>query len=531
MATIAGAWSAPRARTPFHGLSYQWQALIVVIVGSFMTMLDQTVVNIALPKIITVFQATVNTTQLVLTGYMLALAIIMPATGYLSDTIGTKRLYLFSMFCFTMGSLLCGLAWNVPSLVAFRVLQGLGGGMMAPLGTTILFKVVPPSQRGSIMGIFGLPLMVAPVLGPTVGGYIVEYINWRVIFTMNIPIGMIGLFLGATILHETERIANQRFDLTGFVLSGGGFAALLYGLTYGPSDGWTTLHIALPLALGALFLVLWVIVELTDEQPLLDLRIFQNRTYSLATGVTFVITVGTFSSIFLLPLFLQNLRGLGALQSGLLTFPQSVGAALMMPISGRLFDRIGPRPLMVTGLLLLSFATWRLAVLDLNTPDSYLISTLVLRGMGMGLCMMPAMTVSMNTLSGRQVARGSALTNVTRQIFGAFGTAIFATLLSSRQTYHEAMLAQVVTPNSPPVRATMAAAQQAVLHNGGTPMQAHVEALSALAQQVVMTASVRSFDDCFLMGSVLALGAIPITLFLKSSGLARAGARPGPMVE
>ena len=402
--------------------------------------------------------------------------------------------------------------------------------MMSPLGMTILFKVVPPSQRGTLMGIFGLPLMVAPVLGPTVGGYIVEYIDWRVIFTMNIPIGILGLFLGSTILRETERIPNLRFDLTGFVLSGGGLALLLYGLTYAPTDGWGAPHIVAELAGGAVLLALWLIVELTDDQPLLDLRIFKNRTYALATAVSFVITVGTFSSIFLLPLFLQNIRGLGALETGLLTFPQSIGAALMMPVSGKLFDRFGPRPLMVSGLALLAFGTWRLTALDLSTSNAYLTSTLVLRGMGMGLCMMPTMTVAMNTLTGPMVARGSSLTNVMRQVFGAFGTAIFATLLTNRQTYHQAMLSQVMTPNTPAVRSVLAAAQQTVLQHGGTPLQAQIDAIMMLARQVATTAAVKSFDDCFMIGAFMALVAIPIALTLRTTGVARA-ARPGPMAE
>jgi EmrB/QacA subfamily drug resistance transporter len=529
MAAVAGAMSVPRP-SRLHGLSYEWQALIVVIVGSFMTMLDSTVVNVALPKIITVFQATINTTQLVLTAYMLALAIIMPATGYLSDTFGTKRLFLISMAFFTIGSMLCGMAWNVPSLVLFRILQGLGGGMMSPLGMTILFKVVPPERRGTIMGIFGLPLMVAPVLGPTVGGYIVEYISWRWIFTINLPIGILGLLLGYTILRETERIPNLKFDLAGFVFSGSAFALLLYGLTYGPTDGWKTAKIVLCLAGGSVLLLMWIVLELTTEQPLLDLRIFHNGTYALATGVSFVLTVGTFSSIFLLPLFLQNLRGLGAMQSGLLTFPQSIGAALMMPLSGRLFDRIGPRPLIVGGLLVMFGATWQLAGLSLETPDSTLRIILIIRGMGLGLAMMPSMTVAMNTLVGREVARGSSLTNVLRQVFSAFGTAIFSTLLSSRTTYHEAMLAWSMTPDSPPVRSTLAAVEQMVLQQGGTPAQAQIDALMMIAQEVALKAQVMSFDDCFMVGAVMALVALPISLFLRTKGTVRAG-RPVPMGE
>src|SRR3989442_8765412 len=228
---ISAAPALPRLgiRGLLHGLDYQWQVLICAVVGTFMVMLDQTVVNIALPKITTVFGVGVHETQLIVTSYMLALAVIMPATGYLSDTFGTKRLYLITMALFTGGSLLCGLAWNNPSLVAFRVIQGLGGGMMMPLGMTMLFKVVPPQQRNTIMGFFGLPLMLAPVLGPTLGGYIVEYIDWRMIFTLNVPVGLIGLFLGFTPLRGSAHVPGVKFDLRGFVLSAGGFSAVLAG--------------------------------------------------------------------------------------------------------------------------------------------------------------------------------------------------------------------------------------------------------------------------------------------------------------
>src|ERR671931_474306 len=205
---IAAAPGLPRLglRGLLHGLDYQWQVLICTVVGTFMVMLDQTVVNIALPKITTVFGVGVHETQLVDTSYMLALAVIMPATGYLSDTFGTKRLYLITMALFTGGSLLCGLAWNNPSLVAFRVIQGLGGGMMSPLGMTMLFKAVPPRERNTVMGVYGLPIILAPVLGPTVGGYPVEYVDWRGIFTLNVPGGAVGLFLGWALLRESERI-------------------------------------------------------------------------------------------------------------------------------------------------------------------------------------------------------------------------------------------------------------------------------------------------------------------------------------
>src|SRR5437899_612291 len=264
-----------------HGLDYKWQVLLCTVVGTFMVMLDQTVVNIALPKITTVFGVGVHETQLVITSYMLALAVIMPATGYLSDTFGTKRLYMITMALFTGGSLLCGLAWNNPSLVAFRIIQGLGGGMMMPLGMTMLFKVVPPQQRNTIMGFFGLPLMLAPVLGPTLGGYLVEYIDWRVIFTLNVPLGLLGLFLGLTLLRESEYVPNLKFDLRGFCLSAIGFSALLLGLSDAATDGWMSANVLTRLGIGCAALALWVWVELTDEHPLLELRLFLVPAFTL----------------------------------------------------------------------------------------------------------------------------------------------------------------------------------------------------------------------------------------------------------
>src|SRR6266849_4817759 len=273
---ISAVPALPRAalgsRRLLNVLAYQWQVLICAVVGTFMVMLDQTVVNIALPKITTVFGVGVHETQLVITSYMLALAVIMPATGYLADTFGTKRLYMITMALFTGGSLLCGLAWNNTSLVVFRIIQGLGGGMMMPLGMTMLFKAVPINERNTIMGFFGLPLMLAPVLGPTLGGYLVEYIDWRVIFTLNVPIGVLGLFMGATMLRETAHVPGLKFDLRGFVLSAVGFSALLLGLSDVAADGWTSSGVLIKFFIGGAALVAWAVVELTDEHPLLELR-------------------------------------------------------------------------------------------------------------------------------------------------------------------------------------------------------------------------------------------------------------------
>ncbi len=517
MATLGG--HAARLKHRTLALDYQWQALIVVIVGSFMVMLDTTIVNIALPRITNVFGVSVDQSQLILTGYMLALAVVMPAAGYLTDTFGTKRVYLLVMGLFTIGSALCGMAWDINSLVVFRVIQGLGGGMLMPLGTTVIFRAVPPHQRGTVMGVFGLPLILAPVLGPTLGGYLVEYVDWRIIFTLNIPVGVLGLLLGATLLRETERRPGLRFDTPGFLLSAIGFGGLLLGLSRGAGDGWTAPHIVAYLFVGAAALVIWVVLELHTDVPLLDLRVLKNSTYALATGVTFISTLAMFSSMFLLPLFLQNLRGLGALESGLLTFPQAMAAGLMMPISGRLFDRFGPRPPVVVGMLIMFYSTWGLTSLNLATSDNELRWLLIVRGAGMGLMMMPAMTAAMNTVPPHLVARASSLTNVLRQIFGSFGTAIFATLIQMRMNFHLGMLAQTVTPDSLPVQNAIPRIQQALLHQGATLAQAKAGAIMALGQQMAMGAAVRAYDDAFLISALLMLLGIVPAVFLTSTGL------------
>ncbi len=528
MATLARSLTRPFHRV-FH-LEYYWQALIVVIVGSFMVMLDTTVVNIALPRIITVFGADVHSTQYVLTGYMLALAIIMPATGYLTDTFGTKRIYLLSMLFFTLGSALCAGAWNVPSLVLFRLLQGLGGGMLMPLGMTIIFKVVPPEKRGMVTGVFGLPMLLGPVIGPTLGGYIVEYIDWRFIFTLNLPVGAIGLLLGAVLLRETETRNDLHPDVKGFILSGIAFGALLYALSEAPTDGWDAPYIVVLLVMGSMALIGWVWVELTVEQPLVELKVFRITTYTLATLVNFIITLGLFSSMFLLPIFFQNFRGLGAMETGLLMMPQALASAVTMPISGKLFDKIGPRPLVVTGLLLMAYSTWKLSFLDLSTSDDAVREILIMRGLAMGLITMPAMTVAMNAIPPHLIARSSSLTNVLRQVFGSFGTAIFATLLQNRQTFHQAIISQTVTPDNLTVQTTVARVQMLLEQHGMNAVQAKEALVMALYQRVAMAASVMSFEDCFYIAAAICLVGILPALLLHTTGIVQRGAG-SPMIR
>src|SRR5438270_1095519 len=527
---ISSAPALPRlgAGAILRGLDYQWQVLICAVVGTFMVMLDQTVVNIALPKITTVFGVGVHETQLVVTSYMLALAVIMPATGYLSDTFGTKRLYMITMALFTGGSLLCGLAWNNPSLVAFRIIQGLGGGMMMPLGMTMIFKVVPPQQRNTMMGFFGLPLMLAPVLGPTLGGYIVEYIDWRVIFTLNVPIGILGLFLGLTLLRESEYVPGLKFDLRGFVLSAMGFSSILLGLSDAATDGWTSISVVTKLALGAVALAAWIWVELTDEHPLLDLRLFMIPIFTLSAGVSFVLTVGMFGGMLVLPLFLQNLRGLGAAESGVILISQVLPMTVAMPVVGRLVDKVGARTMILLGLPLLALTTWQMGALDLTTSDTTIKLWLAARGCAMGLVMMPSMTAGLNAVPLPQMSRASSMTNVMRQVFGAFGTALVVTILQLRQTFHSAMLSQTVTPDNVPLQQMMSPAQQWAISQGMNVVQSQALGVMMAARQVSLSAAVMGFDDVFRVTAAITLLAIVPALFMKTRRVPAGG---GPRIH
>ena len=509
-----------------HGLDYKWQVLLCTVFGTFMIMLDSTIVNIALPKITSVFGVGVGEAQLVVTSYMLALAVIMPATGYLGDTLGTKRLYLITMALFTGGSLLCGLAWSNPSLVAFRVVQGLGGGMMSPLGMTMLFKAVPPRERNAVMGVYGLPVILAPVLGPTVGGYLVEYVDWRVIFTLNVPVGVVGIFLGWKLLRESERIPGLKFDVPGFLLSAVAFSSLLLGLSDAPSDGWTAPHILFRLGLGTASLIAWVVVELKASEPLLELRLFSNGPFSLSMLISFVLTAGLFGSQLLVPLFLQSFRGLGAAETGLITMWGALALAPMMPLAGRLMDRVGLRPLLLVGLPLVAATTWLFSGLDVSTSDGTLRWWLVLRSFALGLVMMPSFTAAMNAAPMHLMSRASSLTNVFRQVFGAFGTALFVSILQSRQKFHAALVQQTVTPDNLPLHQLMSATQQWMLSHGGTAVQAQAAGMMAVVQRVQLTASVMAFDDVFRIAALITVLGIVPALFLRTTKPAAGGGRP-----
>src|SRR5919202_5913978 len=372
--------------------------LVAIILGTFMVILDSTVVNVALPTLGRVLNSDLSLLQWVIAGYMLAQAAVIPLSGWLSDRFGARRVYLISLVLFTAGSALCGLALNGEMLVATRVIQGLGGGMLMPIGMAVLYRLTPPERRGAIMAMFGLPLMVAPALGPVLGGYLVEFASWRLIFLLNVPIGALALVVGLRALPDLPAArAAGALDTLGIALGPLAFASLSFGISQSTGAGLTGAPTLVGVGLGLVALALFIWRELSVADPLLELRVFRSRDFSLAIATQWAGLGAMFGSFFLLPMFLQQVRGYGSFETGLITLPQAIASAVFMQIGGRLFDRVGARPPVVAGLTLVGGAMVLMTGLTGSTTIADLVPALTLMGAGMGLTMMSLNTHMLNS--------------------------------------------------------------------------------------------------------------------------------------
>lgn len=408
---------------------YKWRVLFCVIFGTFMSILDNTVVNVALATLQRDFHASISRTQGVATYYALSLGIVIPVAGFLADRFGIKRIYVISLVAFTLASALCGLAPSLNVLIFFRILQGLGGGALLPLGTAMLFTAFPPNERGLALSIFGIPSLVAPALGPTLGGFLVQYVDWRFIFYINLPIGLIGALNAARNLRERRSEARARFDIPGFILSVIGFGSLLYGLSNAANDGWTSANVVPFLTLGVLALVSFAIVELRSSHPLLNIRFFQKPVFLLGSVLGWMSVIALFGATFLLPLYLQTLRGRTPFQTGLLLLPQAVAAVISVQFSGRLYDRIGPRYVVTTGLVMLAVTTWGFVHIGPNTPYALICAQLAIRGFALACVMQPTQATALSVIDRDVLTRASSLLAVMRSVFQSLGVAVLGTVL------------------------------------------------------------------------------------------------------
>ncbi len=417
---------------PSRGIAYKWKVLATVIFGLFMVILDTTVVNVAFQPLRQDFGALLGDAQWIISVYVLAMGISTPLAGYLADRFGIKRIYLGGLSLFVLGSLLCGIAPNLWWLIAARALQGLGGGVTMPLGIALLLTVFPAAEQGLALGIFGIAALVAPALGPILGGWLVDQNMWRFIFFINPPIGMVGVILGSRLLREFKRESRPAFDTWGLVTEIIGFGGVLYAASVAADQGWTAPLVLVGFAVGAAGLISFTIVELyIAKEPLLDLRLFKKRVFINANLLGYVSVIALFGAEFLLPVYLQLLRGQTALQTGIILLPMAITGGLATPLAGRLYDRLGPRPLLVVGFAILMINTWQLSLLQPDTPINWILFLMALRGIALGLTVQTTMVTALSVVPAHDLARGSSLTNATRQVVQSIGVAALATILAS----------------------------------------------------------------------------------------------------
>jgi EmrB/QacA subfamily drug resistance transporter len=404
-------------------------ALAVTTVGQFMTLLDTNNINLALPSVLKDFDASLSSGQLVVASYVMALAVVIPLSGFLGERIGMKRLYMVTLGGFVLGSALCGLAWNVQSLIAFRILQGLCGGMLQPLGMALVFTMITPMERPKYISILGLPNLVAPILGPALGGFIVEFVSWRFIFLMNLPIGIIDIFAARWLLRETEVKHETKLDVRGFTLATIAFPCLLLGFSLAPDEGWASAHVLLLFAVGAMALVLFIRTELTHHDPMVRLSLFKDPMFRLAIFVQWVGIFSLFGLNFIVPLFLQRVHGFGAAEAGRVLLPMGLVAFISMNVAGQLYYRLGPRPIVMFGLSVLLVTTIAWGLVDDATPSWVLMIIVSLRGLGLGAFGQIVQVVAYNAVPKEQLSRATGLVNVGQRIDTAFSTAVLTSIL------------------------------------------------------------------------------------------------------
>jgi EmrB/QacA subfamily drug resistance transporter len=501
------------------GRQVRWGvALAVLVAGMFMSILDVTIVNVAIPTIQNDFGTTVEDVQWVANAYTLALGVVVPLSGWLGDRFGHGRVYVLSVLGFAFGSALCGLAWDLGSLVAFRILQAIPGGIIPVITLTMVYRIVPKEKIGTAMGMYGLGIVFAPAVGPTLGGYLVEYVDWRLIFFINVPIGVLGAVAAVLVLPRFAPGPRRRFDVWGFLAVAGGLFALLLALSEGESWGWTSYEIVMLLILSAVCLALFVVIELEVDEPLLDVRIFRYWQFTNSLVLISLMSVALFSGLFYVSLYLQQAQGLGAFETGLVMLPQAIATGVMMPISGRLYDRLGPRLPAVVGLVLVAVGTYLMAELRVETPRDHVMWLLVLRGFGMGLAMMPIMTGGLAAVPPSRVSEASAFNNVVQRTSAALGVAVSTAMLTANQAQTMADRAALIPDGS-------------VAPAVGTPDSPPFLGLYAWYQQLNGQVYVSALDQLFLVTAVISVLGVLGALLLRSEVGAASGRRDEPAAE
>ncbi len=501
--------------------AFRWIVLASVMIGTFMAVLDATVVNVAIPKLMATFGVPVDTVEWILTAYLLIFAVMLPSSGWFADHIGYKKIFITALFLFTLGSFLCSLAWSFDILIFFRVIQGAGAGMLMPVGMAIITREFPPEKRGIALGFWAVSASASVSLGPTVGGYLIDHFSWHTIFDINVPIGIVGIFASAIILREYKSEDSRSFDVVGFVSLATFLTALLLALSNGNSDwntgGWTSNFILVCFALAFVGLAVFLVAEFTTRHPLIELSLFRDFNFTMSNLVLFIFGLGMFGSNFLLPIYLQNSLGYTPFQAGLVFLPVGIILGIASPIAGFLSDRFSGKYPAILGLALLAFTLYEYSYLSFLSEKSQIMMPLYIRGVAMALIFSPLTTVAISGISNEKMAQASGLINVIRQVGGSFGVAIFGTLLTQRTIYHNQTYGEQLNKYSESFQQTITRLEHFVSQTAGGTVSDSISRAQALLMGFVQKLSfIQAVDDVFLVAAFTLLVSMIPVFFLKN---------------
>jgi MFS transporter, DHA2 family, multidrug resistance protein len=501
--------------------SYKWWILINIMIGTFMIVLNSTIVNTALPKIMTSFGISVDEAQWIVTAYMLALAVMLPTSGWLADRFGYKRIYSAGLVIFTFFSFMCGISWDQKSLIFMRILQGIGGGLIQPIGMAIVMREFPPEKRGLAMGFWSVASAASVSLGPLMGGMLSDNFDWHLIFTINVPVGILCLFATWIIQREYRTQQKHAFDLAGFISMSIFLSFMLIALASGNakwnSGGWTSDFMMICYFMSIAGFAVFLVVEMNTEHPLVKLKLLGTYNFGLTNLVMFVFGVGMFGSTFLLPLYLQNSLGYTALQSGMVLLPVGILQAISGTIAGYFSDKINPKIPIITGVLLFGYSFYLNAQLSVFSGHPQIMTPMYLRGIAMGILFSPLSTLVLQGISRNDMAQASGITNVIRQVGGSFGVAILQALLTQRVAFHTDISGSAIPHSSPTFSKAMTMVQyHAVMNAGSSLKEAASQSSLIFSSYFGKQMFVWGIDDAFFFSCVCTLVCILPIIILKN---------------
>lgn len=523
MSAAVATFSPAVASRPQAG---KWTVAVSIAFGSLMATIDTSIVNVAIPQIRGQLGASLQEITWVTTAYMIAMVLVMPLTGFLGSFFGQKRVYLASLVIFTIGSVLCGTARSLEMLVLWRILQGLGGGALQPTQQAILRQTFPPAEQGMAMAVFSMVIMVGPAVGPVLGGWITDNMSWPWIFFVNLPVGILGIYLTWRNVHEPAdvlaenraRAAVQRkhLDWQGIVLMGIAVGAMMYVLEEGAGKDWfDSTEIVVATYIAAVGLAAFIIRELTAVAPVVDLRMFRDPTFASGTVISGIVFAMLMGSMFLLPVFTQELMHYSATQSGVLLLPRTIAMMIASPFVGKLYNQTRPAYLVGFGLLLTALGCWMQADINLNTSTSDLLWPLAVTGIGFAFLFVPLTTAALSNVPRASLAGAAGVNSFIRQIGGSIGLSIFATLFTRFSTQAATGLAQNVTILRPEVAAQTAMMKVQLMARGFNSDLAQAMVQKGLAGRAILQGTVIGFDKTFVLQTIAFVVVLPLLLFLR----------------